>query len=322
MKHTYLILIFSSLFIWGFTSCNNQNQSKVIDEDTTKKIADTTKMNYPKANKQKTDTIYKSFFFEDTLKGGYQFGMTVSQWNKHLATMAKNGYINELDEVRAANVENLIQGSYTGFYSEDKTEGFNKNRNGYYITGLFTSPKNRNDTVEIYKLNNKTINEPVLIGIQRWFRISDENVADFINRLVEIDNLNYLAGPNPQLPNNNPLTPEEFSDDIQEGLEKFAGAKIQENEQVTSRNVTSTLFEGRLFYCVIEATEKNTAYATRNADYKIVSIKNGFRDYLLVQKIYSKKQYDLRVSDYMTEMQKTNYDNKIKTKSLIDKALK
>jgi hypothetical protein len=252
--------------------------------------------------------------------------MTLSEWNKHLATLANDGIIKELSEIDFVTNETpyFIRGAYKGFLPVDNSDGFNKNRRGFHLIGLFSEPNAHNDTVEIFRLNNKIIDEPVLIGIQLDCDIPSSDIVEVIKIMVGKDNLDYVAGPNPITPNYDPLTAADFSDPVAEHLGKFAkesGGSSSDENYVSNKSTSKTLFQGRLFYSSIEVTESESAGVQRNSDYKIISISNAYRNYKLTQKLFSRKQFKLNIEDYMTQTQLDNYNNSSKTKELIDKAL-
>jgi hypothetical protein len=319
-KHYVISFVLITLLV--FSRCNEHSNNQDENISTAKK--DTAENNNATSIK-KTDTIFKSYYYEDTLKNGYRFGMTVSGWNKQLAILAKSGFLSELAQMEFARYNDEVVGSYKGFYSEDKSGGDDNRKNGFYITGLFANPHSTDDTVEVFKLNNKIVNQPILIGIKLDFNIPYGRYADMISILLGRDNLMYKAGPDPILPNENPLSIEEFSDPVADYMSKSAGASQKspgEEKQISKENTTKTLFEGKRFYSIIEVKEIDRATVTRNSEYKITSLKDGFRYYSLAETVYSKKQYDLKISDYMTDYQKQKIDKSSETKKLIDRALK
>src|SRR5882672_6538773 len=145
-------------FIYFFMSCNNLTQTNNQPNKPTTNLVDTkTATDTTTFNQQpiKQETIYKDFFYEDTLRNGYRFGMTLSEWNKHLAVLANDGVIKELSEIEFATSPNFVRGSYKGFLPIDKSDDINRKRIGFYLTGLFSTPGYHRDTVEIFRLNNK-----------------------------------------------------------------------------------------------------------------------------------------------------------------------
>lgn len=314
-------------FIYFFISCNDSTQTNNQTNKPTTNLVDTTTATQPTTSNQqliKQDTIYNDFFYEDTLRNGYRFGMTLSEWNKRLAILANDGVIKELSEIDFATSSNFVRGSYKGFIPIDKSDDINRKRIGFYLTGLFSTPSYHSDTVEIFRLNGKPINEPILIGIQLDCDVPYRDFAEVINIMVGKDNLEYVAGPDPMLPDNSPLTVEDFSDPVAESLGKFAkesGGSSSDEKYVSKTRSTKTLFQGRFFYSSIEVVETDNASVQRNSDYKIISMDNAYRNYTLTQKLFSKKQFNLNVEDYMTGTQLDNYKNSSTTKELIDKAL-
>lgn len=287
-------------------------------------------------NKKKTDTTYIDFFSENPLQYGYRFGMTLSDWNKNLALLAQNDRVNELDKASRDNYTKDEmkywpgENSYRGFikiYQSDSSDD-NSNRIGSFIIGLFLKPKASDDSVQVFRLNKKIIDEPILVGIKREFNIPSSDIVNAENAIINQDQLDFVAGNKQYILSFDPPETKDFQSHL-DGRKVWAdfdkemdkNYKPEYEGELTTKSEYKTLLQNKLFYCVFVVEEIKSTYATWNQNYKIISITNSTRRYKLFQYIFSKRQAQLNVNDYMTSLERLNYQNSEKTKKLIDEAL-
>lgn len=286
---------------------------------------------------KKNDTLYIDFVLEDTLKNGYRFGMTLTEWNKQLALLTKEGKIAELQEVSSKDYAGDLEQywgyqSYKGFtpiYTGDSNK-VGSYRIGTFVTGLFLRPKQKLDSIQVFRRNNTMINEPVLIGIKKFWNIPSTDIIDVVDGIIYKDELNYVVGSTLSTLAFTPPGAADFESSVGyakagEAFIKFAkGDKhiTKYEDDLTNESTYKTLFQNKRFYCVIKIKEVETAHVRWNTDYKITSVTNARRDYQLTQEIYSKQQAKINVADYMTWEQRRNHENLIKSNELMNKALK
>lgn len=314
-----LNLAFVSLFI---LSCQEQGSTveNTVSINENVPVVDTTTYNPPAR-----PVVYRDFHLENSLRNGYQFGMTLSQWNKHLAGLAENGAAKELSKVNFVDGPgtDLKIGSYKAFFPIDASDNIQRSREGFYISGLFASPKSRDGADEVFRINGTETDEPILIGVQVDCNIPDYRINGAIQAMVDKDGLQRLAGGRLPYTTDEPLEVRDFQDAVDEVFGKMNRDMGKENgdEKYAQRSlIDRTLLQSPLFYCVLELTETRRAEVVRDADYRVQFISNAYRTYHLVQKIYSKKQSNLDIEKYMTPDELQNYQNTNETRKLIEEA--
>lgn len=271
------------------------------------------------------NVIYRDFKLESSLRNGYQFGMTVTEWNKHLAKIASVGIGKELSKVTylGGPGTDLQLGSYRLFLPVDESENIQRSREGFYISGLFATPKNTDETNEVFRINGQVTDEPVLIGIQLDCNIPNYRINGVIQAMVEKDELQLLAGGRLPSTTDEPLEADDFRDVFVEGFGKMnrEAGKVNDDETRAEMGSTSrTLLQCPRFYSILELTETRRAEVIRDSEYRVRSINNAYRSYHLVQKIYSKTQSSLDIEKYMTPDELQNYQNARETRDLIEAA--
>src|SRR5687767_13208037 len=81
----------------SLTILSCQEQSPNVN--TTTDITANTPVAAPVPQTPTRRVIYRDFQLESSLRNGYRFGMTLSEWNKHLAKLAADGTGKELSKV-------------------------------------------------------------------------------------------------------------------------------------------------------------------------------------------------------------------------------
>lgn len=313
-------LIYSlSIFILLLISCNNKSEnSESLEVDTISTPLPSEAEVKPIFKK---DTIVKEITIEDPIMEGYRFGMTVSEWNEFLAKKVDQGIVKSLNESGSLNfTENYISYAYKGNIKIDFLNTKANTNKGYDIIGLFIRPSESDKTFEIFKRNGIIINEPILYGVKKVFYISDDEFNLVINKELSNNSLSYVAGYPPNIVLNRSLGVDDFSDPVENGLDKFTNESLSKN--TSSSYTTKTLYNNNNVYAVFEVTETRSATIQRNGDYEVISVDNAYVDYKLVQRIFSKKIGILNIEDYMTEEQKIKFRDSMKTIELRNKALK
>lgn len=317
-KKTQISLFIIFLVSIIYLACNNSVPVETRNEPATSPVTE---------QKRVPHTTYHEYFHEDTLRYGIRFGMTVTEWNKLFARLAKNNTVKELSNTNASAKENpySIYKAFRAFVPFDNSEGINRERNGFYISGLFITTEYKQDTVQIFKLDNRIIDESILIGIQIDYDVPTQEIKEVLNILIEKDQLDYIAGPRNFNLSYAPLAVSDFKDPVEASMLKFAkehgGSSSSDN--YSSKTLTQTaLFEGRLFNSSIELTETRNASVMRNTDYEIYAINDAYRTYQLKQRLFSKKQFKLDIEQFMTLEQRKNFENSKETDRLIQSTLK
>jgi hypothetical protein len=269
--------------------------------------------------------VYRDFHLENALRNGYRFGMTLSEWNKHLANLAENGTAKELSKVSIVDGpgSDLKIGSYKAFFPIDASDNIQRSREGFYICGLFAQPQSQDGADEVFRINGTVTDEPILIGIQVDCSIPDYRINGAIQAMVDKDELQPLAGGRLPYTTDEPLDAIDFRDAVAEGIGRMNREMGKENDDERYAQmvlIDRTLLQSPLFYCVLELTETRRAEVVRNGDYRVQFISNAYRSYHLVQKIYSKKQSNLDIEKYMTPDERQNYQSTNETRKLIEEA--
>jgi len=305
---------------------------------------DSTTAHIEQINVKKKDTVYKDFPLGSSLKYG-RIGMSVPEWNKNLALLAKNGVVKQLKELNFSDYAGYT--SQQGIYNGNIYEGYIPYFNGEYsyqfvIRGIFVFPRMQNDTVIVYLRDHQPINDGLLVGIQIRLFLGEASLCRYqdINQIHEFQsgNMNYLAGD--KLPKFK--KPELERDGFMLRLKHLSDNDKQpmwKHEDNLSGNTNyRCLYELDDFYseysfsiqkmgtevCDVETVYKGDKMYQVD---KPIAIKNYEWDYsFLQQTIYSKKYSGLKVEDYMTDDEKKGITEKKKSKSetedLINKALK
>jgi hypothetical protein len=261
--------------------------------------------------------LYQKFFLEPPLEEGFQFGMLLSEWNKQLAILAKNGVIDWLND----NADGYYFGrvEFSTYYDNSRKEG-------YGLTGIFKEAKNWNDTVEVLSRNNIKVKEPILIGIQYNYLIKPHNVVSQIEAIIRQNNLSYIAGYYPVNVNPKPITTSEFPYSLKDAAIALRGGREKEAmcnkvTDLTFSRVSTALFENEQYYSVFTWEEKTSATVQKDNDCRVSYVYSGKRELSFQNTIYSKKQADLKVEDYLTNSQRDEIETRQRTQNLIDKAL-
>ncbi len=333
-------------------SCNDTQTSNVpgdVLSNSRTKTIDTTTGDTIRNSERHVDTVYTTLYFEDSLKYYGHFGMTTSEWNKKLAILARDGIITDLKEDSIADrysygsKENSCKDNlswrwlhngetvYKGYKAFDKYSG-------YSIEGIFRFPETYG-SYEVFIREGKRIDEGVLIGIVLSFRIRDEDINTIASTLINNDNLTYLAGDKiPAINIREPIVPkyqgyrigDEYSNaGMDHAFDELKDEKtaIEHEHKYNSTAKYMPLYEGRLFYSIIEFSKYSSATFNCQFQYNkkkgcvVVSIDNPMRDYCLTQIILSKKQSGIKVEDYLSGTQRNNITQAKSKKDLIEKAL-
>jgi hypothetical protein len=314
--------IFILILLFNIISCNQIKEDTSVNNEPVKIDS----LSPPFIQEKKVDTVYTTHYKEEPLKNGYQFGMKLSEWNTLLASLAKQGELKELDQINCLEDlkknPNYAVGSLKGFDYFDDLQTSDEMRLGCYVIGLFVKPEVSENKVEIFKIGNELVTEPILIGIETVFKIPNNSIPTLLDYMIINDRLVYLAGPKPMYPTNNYLALSDFQDPMDENfgnLNKSLGnAPLPKSGYISNESSTNTLYNSDYFYALIQVKEIRHAFVYRDDDNKVIDFKDAYRDYNLTHRIYSKKQFTINPRDYMTEAQKINYDNDLKTKNLID----
>lgn len=325
-KKSALTLALISLLIF---SCQEQ---PTVAADDIPEVNNEPQLADSSATSAQTDPVqirpvkYHDFHLEkNVLRNGYQFGMLLSEWNKHLASLAEKGIAKELSKVEVAYGQDkyLTIGSYRAFFPVDTSMGIQSSRQGFFISGLFASPKSYGDTVEVFRINGQETDQPVLIGIQVDCAIPDYRINEAIQAMVDKDELERLAGGRLPYATNAPLEVSDFDDAVSASLAELdekLGKKNNDDKRVQTGLTDRSLLQCPRFYAVIELYEQRSADVVRGTDYRVRYISNAYRTYHLVQRIYSKTQSNLNIEEYMTVDELENYKNASETRKLIEQA--
>jgi hypothetical protein len=293
----------------------------------------------------KKDTVYKDFIYEEYI-GFYRFGMTLSEWNKRLAELAKNKIITSLSKLNSTENPRFVYDSYQGFFELNQNDKTTEHGPGCYVRGLFEKVNYHQDTVEIFRLNGHAVNEPILIGIQIDFDINLSSFNEIVNSMIANDNLKFIAGSIPLVLNNHPVSKEDFpigvppdliGENMNAAIEQY-NSDNNPNRSLSSsfsnpaprkriesfNNYFKILYSTNNYYMTIEVEKTTSAFVQRSNEinnYEILFIEGGHCNYKLTQKKFSKTQSRLNIEDYMTREELTKYKQSIQTKKLIDEAL-
>ncbi len=299
-------IFFVLVLLVALTSCGSgtdNNSSKIGPESN----AGVETLSGAAAEPTATVADTPKFFLEsDTLIGGYQFGMNISDWNKLCASKARSDP--SIDIVENGNCIEVVVPIVTGAASATDVKTQYRIRK----SGIFSSGH--------------------LIGIKREFYIPEYLIEEFCRAICEQDTLKYLAGSKienlPPYGSNSEIThmtSKEFdevfeeSDAEKKGEKKFWG-KHTHNQ--TSTTDYKSLFESSNSYVVFQlrCTESTNSICDNNHD--AISQLNhiSYSDFVIRE--YSKYQAGINIEDYYTESQKEKILREKKKQELIEKALK
>jgi hypothetical protein len=348
LKSTLLIILF-------FTACNSDNPAKSDTENTgiQTESSDTTLYQTEKAQ----DTIESNIFLEKISNTLGNFGVTVSEWNKHLAQLAKDNVVNNLDKTSStfyyyphinssSKKEFLSDRSYTDVYEADLTLGDNLFMK---INGIFRFPIN-NDTFEVFSRDHFRLKEPVLVGIKFDYYFKQGNSlsstiipSDWIDHIIDLIKTNstsfeYVAG--------DIITSFDNGYDynsyyksyllsahspVGRAVDSFYGKStnvpLYHEHNLNSQSKYTTLYKTDNYFSIInvtytiEAELKSRFKNGSNLDCELISAGNERSYYYLTNIILSKKQCGINTSDFYSDSQNNYLERNNKQQQLIDKAL-
>lgn len=302
------------LLIFTLLSCKNEKQK---NEVTRVQVAKPVAVN-PRRVVSNIDTIITEIFYERPLNEDYTFGITVDEWNMHLVNKKKEGEFDQLNK------------SYLHFnecYANNATKAFiylddsNLNlRFGSEITGLFIKQKKNNGSVEIFKRDNITLEQPVLFGIEKKISLPYYYYKELVSKIIYDNRLVHIAGNSPSLPIDYEISKEDFNSAFEKSMDKFINAptsKIAENNYTNK-----ALYENEKVYVVIETTVSKGAFINRNSEYEVVSIENPTYNYTFFVRYFSKRYNFIKPIDYMNDEQKRKFNDSLNTEKIVKETLK
>lgn len=264
------------------------------------------------------DTILTDIYYERPLTENFTLGVTVSEWNMDLANQTKEGIFDKLNIVYLESQDCYITDALKAYIYQDKS-----NINSRYateITGLFIKQKVSNTSVEIFKRDNLTIEQPILFGIEKKISLPSYNYKELLNKIISDNQLVHIAGNFPQLPVVFEITIEDFDDPVVNGLDKFANGPT--SKLAEQKSINKALFENDKIYVVIETTVSKHAFINRNSEYEVTSIEKPFSDYTFIVRYFSKRYNYIKPIDYMNDEQRQKFNDSINTINIIKRTLK
>jgi hypothetical protein len=301
------------------------------------------------------DTIVSNIFFENISNTFGNFGVTISEWNKHLAMLAKNNEVINLNESGSTfyysfdnNTKNFLsENIYSKVYEADLP--FDDNLL-IKINGIFRFPINYSDTFEVFLRENIRLSEPVLVGIKLNYYLKQNNShlssiipgnwMELLIGMIENDknNFEYVAGEKISSFNNGNDYKSYYNsyildahNPIKRGLDSLFGRSTNEpmyhQHKLNSKSKYSTLYKTDNYFSIINVEHKieadlNCSFKNgSNSDCELISADNENSYYFLSEIWLSKKQSGINTNDFYTESQKNSLERKNKQKELINKAL-
>jgi hypothetical protein len=264
------------------------------------------------------DTIVTDIYYERPLKENFTFGVTVSEWNMDLANQTKDGVFDKLNTVYLESQDYYITNALKAHIYQDKSNI--NSRYGTEITGLFIKQKVSNTSVEIFKRDNSTIEQPILFGLEKKISIPISDYKSLINRIISENQLVHIAGYLPQLPVVYEITKEDFDDPVVNGLDKFSNAPTSKLSE--QKSINKALFQNDKIHVVIETIVLRRAFINRNSEYEVTSIEKPSSDYTFIVRFLSKRYKNISPIDYMNDEQKRRFNDSMNTINIINQTLK
>jgi hypothetical protein len=310
MQKTFILIVFS----FTFFGCKYLSEKKV---DTSVEVLSSRQINTPPVIPN-IDTIVTDIYYERPLKENFTFGVTVSEWNMDLANQTKEGVFDKLNTVYLESQDYYIINALKAYIYQDKSNI--NSRYGTEITGLFIKQKVSNTSVEIFKRDNSTIEQPILFGLEKKISIPISDYKSLINRIISENQLVHIAGYLPQLPLVFEITKEDFDDPVVNGLDKFSNAPTSKLSE--QKSVNKALFQNDKIYVLIETTVSKRAFINRNSEYEVTSIEKPSSDYTFIVRFLSKRYKNISPIDYMNDEQKRRFNDSMNTINIINQTLK
>ncbi len=301
------------------------------------------------------DTIVSNIFLENISNTFGNFGVTISEWNKHLAMLAKNNEVINLNESGSTfyysfdnNTKKILsENIYSKVYEADLSINDNLL---IKINGIFRFPIRYSDTFEVFLRKNIPLSEPILVGIKFDYYLKTNNSHfsssipyDWIDPLIvnikkSSNNIEYVAGEEVSSFNNgtdynsyynsylsnihNPMT--RVIDSLSG---KSTNIPMFHQHILNSKSEYSTLYKTDNYFSIINVkhlidADLNCRFQNGSiSDCKLISADNESSYYYLSNIWLSKKQSGINTSDFYSESQKNSIERKNKQEELINKAL-
>jgi hypothetical protein len=341
------------IIILIFTACNSGNPPKSVTENTIPQTESSDTILYQPEKVQ--DTIESNIFLEKISNTLGNFGVTVSEWNKHLAQLAKDNVVNNLDKTSStfsysshsnSKKEFLSDRLYTDVYEADLKLGDNLFMK---INGIFRFPIN-NDTFEVFSRDNFRLKEPVLVGIKFDYYFKQDNSlsstiipSDWIDHLIDLIKTNstsfeYVAGDiitsfdngydyNSYYQSYLLSAHSPVSRAVDSFYGKSTNVPLYHEHKLNSQSKYTTLYKTDNYFSILNVThtieaELNSRFKYgSNLDCELISASNERSYYYLTNIILSKKQSGINTSDFYSDSQNNDLESNNKQQQLIDKAL-
>jgi hypothetical protein len=304
-----IILLSITLF-----SCETSNKN---NNDTNVEVLNPLPVNTPPVISN-IDTIITDIYYERPLRENFTLGVTVSEWNMDLANQTKEGVFDKLNTVYLESQDYYITNALKAYIYQDKSNI--NSRYGTEITGLFIEQRVSNTSVEIFKRDNLTIEQPILFGLEKKVSIPISDYKGLINKIISENQLVHIAGYLPQLPVVFEITKEDFDDPVVNGLDKFSNAPTSKLSE--QKSVNKALFQNDKIYVLIETTVSKRAFINRNSEYEVTSIEKPSSDYTFIVRFLSKRYKNISPIDYMNDEQKRRFNDSMNTTNIINQTLK
>jgi len=243
----------------------------------------------------------------------------------------------------ARSEPSLRHGAKSGFYKKIDENGDIKFLSGYYhstdnaqmgywIYPIFFFPdEENNDTVVLNYLNNKLIQDRMLIGLNYKYNGGHSNDLDsIIENIISLNNLKYFTGENEFLFSNT-LLDEKDIPAIQGSIDfnnRFSEAMDHKKSIVDTTFVSEfkfpkkIVFENDQFYFVFDENQTKGLEVSVDFKGKITSYGSNYEWSGLTVNLYAKKYPHPLMTSYNTEQQNDELKEKQKEDQLIEKALK
>lgn len=301
MKPVLLILLFTSF------ACSEPNQNKEQSSLTEDMSATAPQPEMP----SRKDSVFKDLSLT-SYSPLINFGMGMSEWNKALASQAREGYFKSIDDKGEAR-------SYAGFRSSGAND-----KSGYWLYPVFTSSEEQlgPGKVRIYRFNGKYPGDRFLSGVKYLFTF---NGATEINRaireMISENGLQYAIGNRSLDASDNPPVKEDFS--FQNDFEKTISPdkKRQSGEWKECGYSYTGVYDNARCYYVFKVTNQGRARVYLDADGDIYAIADAISFNNLEVAVHSKALSGIDITEYATLEQKNQMKDAEKSKTLIDKAL-
>lgn len=309
----FMLFIFLT---WILFKCNHVTGKKstielyqIVDSSNSKELID---------KKSRIDTQFTNVYLENTPTIYGKFGMTITEWNRNLAQLAKDGVIEEIqedsimnyyefDDTRDDIASTYLHDGKTVYYGKKNLEKSSVMK----IVGVFKQPKNYDNEHEVFLRDGKTINEGILTGIRFTFDIPTNRINKIYDNAISNDNLVYIAGTKiPQI--------RQFQISINELRERYIPIKeklvhFAENtpnyrgheHDIDIPEIYRSIYSGQYYYSVFSLYTYIIASVRCDTNCQAISIIKAEKEFHpFEQVIYSKLQSGVIENDYLSFKQK------------------